>query len=247
MTGLLVSVRDSAEAEMALAAGVDLIDVKEPSRGSLGAASPDVWQRVLDVCGNVCPVSAALGELLAPGVKELASQARGLTYAKVGLAGCAAASDWSGRWRECLEALPSGVAAVAVAYADSERAVAPRAEEVLEHALQYGCRALLLDTYQKQQGDLFAFLTHTRLRGLVAQAHSRGLLVVLAGSIGRDSISAVKKLGADYLAVRGAVCRGTRDGPADLLLMQQLVDELASTKPIRQLASRPASELKKTF
>ena len=32
MTGLLVSVRNGVEARMALAAGVDLIDVKEPLR-----------------------------------------------------------------------------------------------------------------------------------------------------------------------------------------------------------------------
>ena len=39
MTGLLVSVRSASEARVALAAGVDVIDVKEPNRGSLGAAS----------------------------------------------------------------------------------------------------------------------------------------------------------------------------------------------------------------
>jgi uncharacterized protein (UPF0264 family) len=38
MTGLLVSVRDAAEAADALAGGADLIDVKEPNAGSLGAA-----------------------------------------------------------------------------------------------------------------------------------------------------------------------------------------------------------------
>ena len=40
MSRLLVSVRSAAEAEVALGAGADLIDVKEPSRGSLGAADP---------------------------------------------------------------------------------------------------------------------------------------------------------------------------------------------------------------
>ncbi len=44
MTKLLVSVRSVDEAEMVLEAGVDLIDVKEPRSGSLGAALPEVWQ-----------------------------------------------------------------------------------------------------------------------------------------------------------------------------------------------------------
>ena len=39
--GLLVSVRSAAEALAALAGGADVIDVKEPNQGSLGAADDD--------------------------------------------------------------------------------------------------------------------------------------------------------------------------------------------------------------
>src|SRR5690606_38342384 len=46
MTQLLVSVRNRAEALAALAGGADLIDVKEPWRGSLGAAPPHVMEEV---------------------------------------------------------------------------------------------------------------------------------------------------------------------------------------------------------
>src|SRR5262245_1743855 len=44
--GLLVSVRSVAEAMVALGAGVDLLDVKEPSRGALGRAD---WHVIADV------------------------------------------------------------------------------------------------------------------------------------------------------------------------------------------------------
>ena len=47
MTRLLVSVRDALEARVAMGAGVDLIDVKEPRRGSLGRASNSVVAAVL--------------------------------------------------------------------------------------------------------------------------------------------------------------------------------------------------------
>ena len=64
MTGLLVSVRSAAEARIALEAGADLIDVKEPRRGALGAADPAVWKDVCRAVAGRVPVSVALGELV---------------------------------------------------------------------------------------------------------------------------------------------------------------------------------------
>jgi uncharacterized protein (UPF0264 family) len=64
MTKLLVSVRSAEEAGLAIAGGADLIDVKEPLEGSLGAASPTVIDEVLDRVGGRGPVSVACGELL---------------------------------------------------------------------------------------------------------------------------------------------------------------------------------------
>lgn len=61
-TQLLVSVRDSAEAAIALDAGADIIDVKEPNLGSLGFAGSETVQAVVDLVDGRCPVSAALGE-----------------------------------------------------------------------------------------------------------------------------------------------------------------------------------------
>lgn len=63
MAGLLVSVRNAKEAMAALVGGADLIDVKEPLAGSLGAATPKTWQEIGEVVGGEKPLSAALGEL----------------------------------------------------------------------------------------------------------------------------------------------------------------------------------------
>ena len=40
MTLFLASVRDVAEAETALLAGADIIDLKDPAQGALGAVDP---------------------------------------------------------------------------------------------------------------------------------------------------------------------------------------------------------------
>lgn len=59
MAGLLVSVRNAIEAQTAVAGGAQLIDVKEPFAGSLGAASVAQWQEVIDTCGDQVPLSVA--------------------------------------------------------------------------------------------------------------------------------------------------------------------------------------------
>jgi len=81
---LLVSVRSADEARAALAGGADLIDVKEPSRGPLGAADSEVIGDVLRAVDGRVPVSAALGEFVAWRDRPVP---RGLHYAKWGMAG----------------------------------------------------------------------------------------------------------------------------------------------------------------
>ena len=50
--GVLVSVRDAAEAEEALVGGAAVIDVKDPARGSLGAAAPATVAAVARAVGR---------------------------------------------------------------------------------------------------------------------------------------------------------------------------------------------------
>ncbi|HEV3164614.1 MAG TPA: (5-formylfuran-3-yl)methyl phosphate synthase, partial [Isosphaeraceae bacterium] len=64
MAGLLVSVRSVEEAQRALAGGAAVIDIKEPARGPLGQADPEIWQAVREAVPPHLPVSAALGELI---------------------------------------------------------------------------------------------------------------------------------------------------------------------------------------
>ena len=71
---LLVSVIDAAEARLALAGGVDIVDVKNPAEGSLGAPAPGVIAQVRDVLSAHAPLSAAIGDLpCLPGTAALAA------------------------------------------------------------------------------------------------------------------------------------------------------------------------------
>src|SRR5699024_7424313 len=138
MTRLLVSVRSAEEAGSALAGGADVIDVKEPSRGALGAAEPSVWREIVRLVDGRAPVSVALGELrdfqAESADSDFASCLRGVRWAKLGLAGCARLPDWGKRWRAAIGSLPEQVQSVAVIYADWRSADAPAPEAVLATA-----------------------------------------------------------------------------------------------------------------
>jgi (5-formylfuran-3-yl)methyl phosphate synthase len=122
---LLVSVTDAAEARVAVEAGVDIVDVKNPAEGSLGAAGPRVIESVREVVPPERPVSAAVGDLPAlPGTAALAAlgAARsGAAYVKVGLWGTPTTDGAVAVLRAVRDALDGGVTVIAAAYADAER------------------------------------------------------------------------------------------------------------------------------
>ncbi len=236
MTRLLISVRDATEAQLAIGAGADLIDVKEPDAGSLGAAAPEVVADVVRIAAGRRSVSAALGELCDRSTVELRAffaepALASLAYAKLGLAGCAAISDWPGRWESALRIFPSTVAAVAVAYADWERAASPPPKEVIAVGRRLGCRALLIDTFDKGQPGLLGQWSLVELSRHVRLARGAGMLVVLGGRIGPDDFATLLPLEPDFLAVRGAVCHSDRKGRLDAALARaakQRLDGLAA-------------------
>lgn len=222
MTGLLVSVRSAVEAAMALAAGVDWIDVKEPQRGSLGAASPRVWAEVAECVHSSATLSLALGELVELDLAWCARVPPQYAYAKLGLAGCAA-QPWPQRLATAWRALPAGVQPVAVIYADWHRASAPAPCDVLAAAATLGCRAVLIDTAVKDGSTLLNHYTAAALAALVRQARGEMDVVVLAGSLSHLEIAAALPLAPDYFAVRGAVCAGGRTGVLDAKRIQHLL------------------------
>jgi len=225
MTGLLVSVRDAGEARAALQGGADLIDIKEPLRGPLGPADPEVWRQVAQAVDGQRPISAALGELVVAAMPQ-ASQVEGMRWVKIGLAGCLQQPDWPQRWAAAVAKLPPHVEAVPVLYADWEVAESPPPQQVLQWAAAGHARGLVLDTFDKQSGPLTALWSFARLDLLVQQVRSFGLRLVLAGRLDLTTLKAVVTWRPDYVGVRGAVCRGGRDGTVDTQLVKTLRREL---------------------
>ena len=221
--GLLVSVRSPAEARDALAGGAAIIDVKEPSRGPLGAGDTDVAAAVAAVAAGRVPWTMACGELRAAAAEAVASVvAAGVpppTAAKAGPAGLSA-GEWQAAFGEFARGLPAGVEPIAVAYADWRRTASPDPLAIIDAAAAAGSRTLLFDTGDKSGPGLLAAELATDAARWIAAARRAGLVVAAAGRLTADDIPRAIGLGASVVALRGAVCRGGRTGVVDRKLVR---------------------------
>lgn len=218
--GLLVSVRNATEALAAISGGADIIDVKEPNRGPLGAADSQTISAVVRAVNGRATVTAALGELCDFIADQLPTRASALpadvSLFKIGLANCAAIPDWKERWQQLIDSLDcesdDPARPVAVVYADWRAAKSPPPESVLRAALDLRCPALLIDTWGKSNGMLFDHWPPAAMHDFLDEARSNGLIVVLAGSLADHSFATALALAPDLIAVRGAACDAGRTG-----------------------------------
>ncbi|MBE0435773.1 MAG: hypothetical protein IBX56_08225, partial [Methylomicrobium sp.] len=63
MTGMLASVSKLDEALRILNFEVDIIDLKQPSQGALGALDTMTVARIVKAINGQCPISATVGDL----------------------------------------------------------------------------------------------------------------------------------------------------------------------------------------
>jgi len=228
---LLVSVVDAEEARTALAAGVDILDVKNPREGSLGAPSPETVRRIRAMTPPDVPLSVAIGDMPnLPGTAALAAYGAarlGATYVKVGLWGVSTEDEAFALLRAVRTACSDfpNVRVVACGYADAgrlpHRPLAPLCLPAVARAA--GVHGCMLDTGLKDGRRLWDFLSEAELRAFVESAHAAGLFAALAGSLQAEDLPRVRDLGADVVGVRSAVCRdGCRTGPLDAGRLRRL-------------------------
>lgn len=231
-TQLLVSVTNAAEAVTAVENGADVIDVKDPTRGSLGAATPAVWREVIQAVGGRVRVSAALGELREDNVEELAGQTQGLSFAKIGLKGCTAppAYDWKLHWYDWLSHLPINARPVMVVYADWRDCGAPAPMDLLKCVKQIGLPFVLVDTCDKSNGTLREHCSDEQLIRFIAAVRKLKAKVVVAGSLQLSDLPDLLPMAPDFFAVRGAVCRGSREGRLDGALVREWAQALSTSR-----------------
>jgi dihydroneopterin aldolase len=212
MTAMLASVRTVEEALLALDGGADIIDLKDPARGALGALDRDTGHAIVNAIAGRAASSATIGDLPSMVPAEMLAAADrtsaiGVTFVKAGffpaptLAACIHA----------LASLAQRTPLVAVLFADLEPDFAQ-----IETLAECGFAGVMLDTARKSSGPLLSHLGLGTLAEFVGRARAAGLFAGLAGSLRERDVSALLPLDPDYLGFRGALCAAAqRNGTLD--------------------------------
>jgi uncharacterized protein (UPF0264 family) len=212
MTGWLASVANEAEIALVRPARPDILDLKNPADGALGAWPVErvaaVVRSLADIPGRP-RLSATIGDLPMEPATVLAAACAmagtGVDFVKVGIAP-------DGDPLGCLDALGAladeGAELIAVFFADLWADLQPDSPPVTA-AARAGFKGVMLDTATKSR-NLCSHRNPGRLAMFVGEARALGLVSGLAGSLRVSDIPSLRAVGADYLGFRGALC-GIRD------------------------------------
>jgi uncharacterized protein (UPF0264 family) len=201
MTGMLASVNGPEEARLVLAENVDIIDLKEPASGSLGALEVEAAKEIVQVIGGKCLTSATIGdlpmqpELIFNTVMRMAKT--GVNYIKIGFF----PDENQGQVISKLEPITPKINLIAVLFADTDIDF-----NIIDKLITAGFKGVMLDTQDKTKGSLTGFMPKAEIGRFVGRVKSRQSICGLAGSLTLDDISVLTPYRPDYLGFRGALC-----------------------------------------
>ncbi len=203
MTKWLASVQSLEEARILLPVLPDILDMKQPEKGALGALDIETISQIVDFIAGRCQTSATIGDLPMNAdlirTAMMAVAASRVDYVKIGLFP-------NPHLKACIADLAPSVNAlstpvIAVLFVDKEADLA-----LLPLLKESGFHGVMIDTAIKKGQHLRAHWSAIQLSNFVKQAHQQGLLCGLAGALRCRDIAALTQHGADYLGFRSALC-----------------------------------------
>ena len=227
MTKMLASVTTGDEADLALSGGADIVDMKDPASGALGALPPASVAEIVKRIAGGRPCSAVSGDLpMAPATVLAAAEAMaatGVDYVKIGIfpdgdpAGCIRA----------LAPLAQKAALIGVLFADL-----PLDLSLVALMARSGFKGAMLDTARKGAGRLIDHRSFTALDDFLKLCRAHGLTTGLAGSLEAPDVPRLLALGPEILGFRGALCAGharkAQLDPAAFALIRALIPQAAA-------------------
>jgi len=202
MTQILISVTSIAEAKIALDNGADIIDLKDPSAGALGALPLPLIQTIVSYINGQKLVSATIGDvamqpdLILPRVRLLAKAK--IDYIKIGF-------FESSDFQPCLDALQAiteaGEQLIAVLFAEHTYP-----DDLILAIKKAGFIGIMLDTATKNGHTFLDYYSEPRRKAFAQKVLALDLTFGLAGSLKLQHIAIAKELNPTYMGFRGGVC-----------------------------------------
>lgn len=201
MTQLLISVKNMEEAMIALEANVDIIDLKDPNLGALGALDLDSTCEIVRQVNGRSLVSATVGELHT-NINALVADIQLRANAGVDIVKIAVSElFYQVNFFDAISQLTkAGIKIVVVFFADET--IDLELLPVLKNAGVYGA---MLDTKNKHK-NLLQVQSQQALQLFTKQCHQYQLKSGLAGSLQPQHIDQLVKTNPTYIGFRGGVC-----------------------------------------
>ncbi|MCX5657765.1 MAG: (5-formylfuran-3-yl)methyl phosphate synthase [Candidatus Omnitrophica bacterium] len=191
----------------------DILDIKNPLEGSLGANLPWIIKEIVDTVPKNQPISIAIGDVPnLPGtisLSVLGALRFKPDYIKIGLKGLKTKKEAINLMSKVVKTVRNfnpTTKIVAVGYADYKLIKSIHPLDIPDIAKKSGADAGMLDTAIKNGKTLLNIMSTNELKEFVASCRAKKLLTALAGSLDKQNIKEIKDIGAEIFGVRGAVC-----------------------------------------
>lgn len=222
MTQLLISVTNIDEARIALENGVDVLDLKDPSDGALGALDIQEVNKITTYVNHKTLVSATIGNIkfhTSDDLDTASVRIRALVLAEVDIIKIGFFDNQVSENRlknvQQLEisaklllavqamCLSKIVKFIAVLFAENSYET-----HFIDGLLTMGFEGLMIDTMVKNGQSAMLFNNHDQFKSIADRAHAKGCWFGVAGSLQPQDIALVKYLKPTYIGFRGAACDG---------------------------------------
>lgn len=210
---VLISPINRNEAIEAVNGGADIIDVKNPKEGPLGANFPWIIKDVVNHVPKNIETSCTIGEMpMLPGSISLAARGAasiGVDYIKAGLSGINSFDRAIKIMKNVVKAVKdynSKIKIVIVGYADSQKIDSIDPILIPKITKKASADISMIDTAIKNGQSTFNLIEISKIKKFIEKAHKYELKTALAGSLRKVDFEKAKSLDPDIIGLRGAAC-----------------------------------------
>lgn len=231
------------EVKIAIQGTPDIIDIKNPKEGSLGANFPWIIKQTREYIDNYnknsnfkIELSAVIGDFPnLPGTASLAAlgaAVSGANYVKIGLMGPKNKEDAVKLAKSVVKSVKEynkSVQIVIAGYADQyllNTSIDPLL--IPEITSESEADIAMIDTAIKNGNSLFDHLSMDKLDKFIAKSRNLNVKTALAGSLKFKDLPSIKKLEPDIIGVRTMVCENfdRLNGTINIELINKLKEDL---------------------